>query len=137
MLESDLIEYLTGIGLSVYPDPNFIPADLPESKFPCLFVFGTGGFEAHGYVPTERPTFQVVVKGKSYKTNPANMVGAASYAKQLIKHLHRRVNYAAGSSHVFSSTAVQPNPIHLGLDNDSRPMYSTNFIFYVREDAIV
>ncbi|KOP64362.1 hypothetical protein AMS62_03130 [Bacillus sp. FJAT-18019] len=134
MLASDLIAYLTDAGFTVYPDPNFIPAEIPETKLPCLFVFGTGGYSPHEYVPTERPTFQIIVKGKSYKVLPGNMASTESLAKQLIKHLHRQANYTAGSAHIFSSTATQSNPIPLGLDDKDRPMYSTNFMFYTKEE---
>lgn len=133
MLADDLIKFLTGVGLNVYPDPNFIPADLPETKLPCLFVFGSGGFAPHDYVPTERPTFQVFVKGKSYKTLPANMEATEKFAKSLVKLLHKKPNYMIGQTHVFSSKAMQP-PIPLGLDDKDRPMYSINFMFYVKEE---
>ncbi|MBB6689908.1 hypothetical protein H7B90_00690 [Cohnella xylanilytica] len=133
MLATELIQYLTAAGYSVYPDPNFIPADLPEAKLPCLFVMGTGGYEPHAYVPTERPTFQVIVKGKSYKTIPDNMAATEALAKGLIKHLHRRVNYGVGETHVFSSIAIQSSPIPLGLDDKDHPMFSTNFMFYTKE----
>lgn len=134
MLASDLIAYLTDAGFTVYPDPNYIPAELPETKLPCLFIFGTGGYAPHEYVPTEKPTFQVIVKGKSYKALPANMAATEVLAKRLIKHLHRRSNYTVGSVHVFSSTAIQSSPIPLGLDDKDRPMYSTNFMFYTKEE---
>ncbi|MEK4117693.1 minor capsid protein [Paenibacillus sp. FSL W8-0919] len=134
MLANDLITYLTDAGFSVFPDPNFIPAELPESKLPCLFIFGTGGYAPHEYVPTERLTFQIIVKGKSYKALPENMAAAESLAKQLIRLLHRRSNYMAGNTHVYSSTAAQSSPIPLGLDDQDRPMYSTNFVFYVKEE---
>ncbi|MGG1879368.1 minor capsid protein [Paenibacillus cisolokensis] len=133
MVADDLIAYLEDSGYTVYPDPNFIPADLPERKLPCLFVFGTGGYAPHKYVPTERPTYQVIVKGKSYKALPANMAAAEALAKQLIKDLHRRSNYTAGGTHVLSSMAIQSTPIPLGLDDQDRPMYSTNFLFYTKE----
>lgn len=133
MLANDLITYLTGSGFTVYPDPNFIPADLPEVKLPCLFVFGTGGYAPHDYVPTERPTFQVIVKGKSYKALPANMAAAEELAKQLVELLHRKANYLIGQTHIFSSKAMQ-HPIPLGLDDKDRPMYSLNFLFYTKEE---
>lgn len=133
MLANELITYLVSTGFAVYPDPNFIPADLLETKFPCLFVFGTGGYAPHDYVPTERPTFQVIVKGKSYKTLPENMAGTEAIAKDLVKLLHRKSNYMIGQTHVFSSKAMQ-QPIYLGLDDKDRPMYSTNFLFYTKEE---
>lgn len=133
MLGADLIAYLTGSGFSVSPIANFIPADTPDNKLPAIFVMGSGGFAPHEYVPTERPTFQMIVKGKSFKTNAANLAATEAEAKRLIKFLHRRSNYFVGGSLVFSSTAMQSNPIFLGVDEQNRPMYSTNFMFYLRE----
>jgi hypothetical protein len=132
LLASDLIKYLSEAGFSVYPDEGFIPSDIPDDRLPALFVFGTGGFAPHDYIPRERPTFQVIVKGKSYKANPANKIGAEREAKRLIDLLHRKHNYAIGDSYVWSSRAQQPNPIPLGHDEHDKPMYSTNFIFQVR-----
>lgn len=132
MLSEDLISFLALSGFTVYPDEGFIPPDIPEAKLPCLFVFGSGGYAPHDYIPQERPTYQVIVKGKSYKTNPINKVVAEAEAKRLIRFLHRKHNYTAGTAYVWSSKAVQSNPISLGLDEKDRPMYSTNFIFSVR-----
>jgi hypothetical protein len=133
MRAKELIDYLTAGGFNVFPDPNFIPADIPESQLPALFVFGTGGFESHKYLPLERPTFQVIIKGKSYKSNPLNMDLAEQEAKRLIDHLDKETNYLIGTSHVYESIAMQSNPIPLGLDPHDLPMFSTNFRFRVRE----
>lgn len=133
MLANDLITNLGAAGFTVFPDANFIPAEIADNKLPCLFVMGTGSFSPHSYVPTERPTFQIIVKGKSYKSNSSNMAAAEAYAKEVIQHLHRRPNYLAGDAHVFSSLAMQSNPIYLGMDNKDHPMYSTNFMFYTKE----
>ncbi len=133
MLSEDLISYLALSGFDVFPDEGFIPADIPDAKLQCLFVFGTGGYAPHDYVPTERPTFQVIVKGKSYKALPANMATTERLAKSLVELLHRKANYLIGQTHVFSSKAMQ-SPIYLGLDDKDRPMYSTNFLFYTKEE---
>lgn len=133
MLATDLIAYLASAGFTVYPDPNFIPANLPASKYPCLFVFGTGGFAPHPYVPTERVTFQIIIKGKPYKSDPYNMANAEALAKSLIRHLHRKANFTVGSVQIFSCLASQSNPIFLGRDEEDRPIFSTNFTFYLRE----
>ncbi|MFD2116342.1 minor capsid protein [Paenibacillus yanchengensis] len=132
MLSEDLINYLALSGFNVYPDEGFIPADLPETKLPCLFVFASGGYAPHDYIPRDSPTYQVIVMGKSYKANPANKAAAEEEAKHLIDLLHRKHNYTAGTAYVWSSRAMQSNPIALGLDEKDRPMYSTNFIFSVK-----
>jgi hypothetical protein len=132
MLSEDLISFLALSGFNTYPDEGFIPPDLPDSKLPALFIFGTGGYAPHEYIPRDNPTFQVIVKGKSYKANPANKSVAEAEAKRLIDFLHKRSNYTAGAAYVWSSRASQSNPIPLGLDDKDRPMYSTNFIFQTR-----
>ncbi len=132
MLSEDLISYLALSGFNVYPDEGFIPADLPDNKLPCLFVFGTGGYAPHDYIPRDNPTYQVIIKGKSYKAKPANKAAAEAEAKRLIDLLHRKHNYTVGTAYVWSSKALQSNPIPLGLDERDRPMYSTNFVFQTR-----
>ncbi|MGI2294176.1 minor capsid protein [Paenibacillus sp. GXUN7292] len=132
MLSEDLISYLALSGFNVFPDEGFIPSDLPDSKLPALFVFGTGGYASHDYIPRDNPTYQVIIKGKSYKANPANKRAAEAEAKRLIDLLHRKSNYLAGDAYVWSSKALQSNPIPLGLDGQDRPVYSTNFIFQTR-----
>lgn len=132
MLAIELIAYLTAAGYTVYPDANYIPADLPETKLPCLFVMDSGGHPPDKYVPTQRPTYQIIVKGKSYKALPSNMAATEALAKELGKLLHRKSNYMIGNTYVFSSTETMA-PIYLGLDARDQPMYSTNFEFYSKE----
>lgn len=132
MLSEDLISFLTLSGFNVFPEEGFIPADISESKLPCVFVYGTGGYAPHDYIPLDRPTYQIIVKGKSYKDNPTNKAATEKEAKRLISLLHRKHNYNAGNTYVWSSKATQTNPIALGLDEKDRPMYSTNFVFQVK-----
>ncbi|OKP91847.1 hypothetical protein A3844_01665 [Paenibacillus helianthi] len=132
MLANELISYLTTAGYTVYPDANFIPADLPETKLPCLFVMDSSGPPPDMYVPTERTAYQIIVKGKSYKTLPSNMAATEALAKELGDLLHRKPNYMIGSTYVFASTETM-QPIYLGQDINNHPMYSTNFEFYVKE----
>ncbi|MNO41860.1 hypothetical protein D3C76_320390 [compost metagenome] len=136
MLASELIAYLTAAGYSVYPDPNFIPADPVEAKLPTLYVMDSGGYPPDKYVPTQRPTYQIIVKGKSYKTSPVNLAATEALAKTLKKLLHRKPNYMIGSTYVFASTETM-QPIYLGLDEKDHPMYSTNFEFYSKEATTI
>lgn len=129
MRSDDLIDFLTSEGFSASPDPNFIPDEVKESRLPALFVFGTGGGEAHRYLPIDQPTFQVVVKGKSYKADPRNMAATEEVARSLIRLLDKRTNIQIGDTYAYSVTAMQSNPLYLGLDTHDRPMFSTNFRF--------
>lgn len=128
-----IINYLEAAGYSVYPNPNFIPGTQLETLYPCLFVFDTGGEGPHGYVPTEKPTYQIIIKGKSYKADPANMAATEDIAYGLVHLLHRKCNYMVGSSEVLTITAIG-RPHYIGLDEQDHPVYSTNFQFYVKEE---
>jgi hypothetical protein len=132
LLSKDLISFLTLSGFNTYPDEGFIPATLPEAQYPCLFVFASGGYAPHDYLPRDNPTYQVIIKGESYKANPANKTAAEALAKQLIDLLHKKHNLMVGDAYVWSIKAAQSNPIPLGLDEQDRPMYSTNFIFQTK-----
>lgn len=133
MRAKELIDFLTAEGFNVFPDPNFIPSEIEESHLPALFVLGTGGFGSDGDLPIDNPTFQVVVKGKSYRMDVGQMDATEHLAKQLIDSLDKRYAYTIGSSHVFMSRAVQSNPIPIGLDENDRPVFSTNFFFKTTE----
>ncbi|MEC1714761.1 minor capsid protein [Schinkia azotoformans] len=133
MESKDLIQYLTDSGFNVFPDANFIPADITESQLPALFVFGTGGFASHDYLPFKNPTFQVIVKGKDYQGDYSQMSATESLANNLIQLLNNKSNYLIGNTEVIFSKAMQSNPIPLGLDDKSRPTFSTNFQFRIKE----
>jgi hypothetical protein len=103
--------------------------DLEESQLPALFVFGTGGSESDDDLPIEFPTFQVVIKGKSYKSDFTQMDKSEQLAKSLIRLIDKKIRYEIGSNLVYHSKAMQNNPIPIGLDPFDRPVFSTNFRF--------
>lgn len=131
MTGKELIEYLTANGFNVYPDPNYMP-DVEESQLPALFVFGSGGSESDDDLPIEYPTFQIIVKGKNYKSDYTQMDKTEQLAKQLISFLDKKIGYEIGQNHVYVSKAMQSNPILIGIDTMDRPVYSTNFRFKIQ-----
>lgn len=134
MRGKELIDYLTVQKYNVYPDANFIP-DLDESQLPALFVFGSGGSESDPDLPIQYPTFQVIVKGKSYKTDINQMDLTEQLAKRLITLLDNKTHYTIGENLVYQSKAMQSNPIPIGLDTFDRPTFSTNFRFKLQEGS--
>ncbi|MDR7237119.1 minor capsid protein [Neobacillus drentensis] len=126
MRSKEFIEFLTAEGFNVFPDPNFIP-QLNESQLPALFVFGSGGFEADRELPMEFPTFQVIAKGKNYKTDFTQMDKTEQLCKQLIQQMHEVDHQFIGSNLVYSIRSMQSNPIPIGLDEQDRPTFSMNF----------
>ncbi|WP_141432416.1 minor capsid protein [Bacillus sp. 03113] len=128
MRGKELIDFLVSEGFNVFPDANFMP-DVDESQLPALFVFGSGGSESDNDLPIEFPSFQVIVKGKNYKTDPLQMDSTEQLAISLIKFLDKKKHYEIGNNLVYFSKAMQSNPIPIGLDTLDRPVFSTNFRF--------
>ncbi|WP_370221995.1 minor capsid protein [Cytobacillus sp.] len=126
MRAQEFINFLTNEGFNVFPDPNFIP-DVEESQLPALFVFGSGGGEPDDELPMEFPTFQVIVKGRSYKADSSQMDKTEQLAKQLINKMHQVNHRFIGDNLVYYIRSVQSNPIPIGLDTLERPVFSTNF----------
>lgn len=126
MRAQEFINFLIDEGFNVFPDPNFIP-DVEESQLPALFVFGSGGGEPDDELPMEFPTFQVIVKGRSYKADSSQMDKTEKLAKQLINKMHQVNRRFIGSNLVYYIRSVQSNPIPIGLDTLERPVFSTNF----------
>ncbi len=126
MRAKEFIDFLAAEGFNVYPDANYMP-DVKESALPALFVFGTGGSEPDNELPMEFPTFQVIAKGKSYKTDSTQMDKTEQLAKRLINKMHSVNHRMIGSNLVYYIRSMQSNPIPIGLDTHDRPVYSTNF----------
>lgn len=151
----EFIDYLIANGFNVFPSPNYMPEDVQENMLPALYVFGTGGFASDDYLPIENPTFQIIVKGKSYSSDPLHINKAEALAKSIIKLFDKKHNYdtsvplilgmdyrlgmghslgdSVGSTYIYLSRAMQSNPIPLGMDTKGRPMYSVNLRFKTRE----
>lgn len=126
MRAKEFIDYLTGEGFTVFPDPNYMP-EVEESQLPALFVFGTGGGEPDDELPMEFPTFQVIVKGKSHLADFTQMDKTEQLAKSLIDKMNKVDHRIIGSNLVYYIRPMQSNPIPIGLDTRDRPVYSTNF----------
>lgn len=134
MTGKELIDYLTELNFNVYPDANHLP-DLEETKLPAIFVFGTGGFASDPDLPIQFPSFQIVIKGKSYKVDSTQMEKTEALAKSLIKLLDQKTNYRIGKNTIYYSRAQQSNPIPIGLDIHDRPTFSTNFNFKLQPNV--
>lgn len=128
MTSSEFISYLVSLGFNVFPDPDHMP-NIPESQLPALFVFGTGGLGTDPDLPIQYPSFQVLVKGRNYKSDYTQMVKTEAIAKSLINALDQKTGYRIGGSTVYHSRSQTTNPIPIGLDEQDRPVYSTNFNF--------
>lgn len=100
-------------------------AELPDTKTinnetlnvdNCIALFNTGGFEPELYFVgenTEYPTFQVIVRDRSY-----------AQAWQRIKDIYGLLH---GNTALFPLTIAQQPPVPLGQDSKKRWEISVNF----------
>lgn len=97
--------------------PNEFPSTAPDD---CGYVRIFGGFAASQWTPKQRPTLQVVVRGK-------NGITTESKAWAIYGAFHQRTDFVIGTQKISSCFADQSAPLYLGLDGNNRPMYSVNF----------
>lgn len=131
MTSTEFIAYLTSLGFNVFPDANHMP-DVPANQLPVLFVFGTGGFNSDPDLPITYPSFQVVLKGKSYKSDYTQMEKTEALAISLISQLDQKNDYVIGNNTIYYSRAQPAQPIPIGLDIHDSPVFSTNFNFKIQ-----
>lgn len=126
MRAKEFIEHLVSLGYSVFPDANIMP-ELELSRGPTLFVMSSASSPADRDIPIEFPSFQVIVKGENYKNDVSQMDKTEQLAKQLIYDLRTENSQVIGENLVYYIRANQSNPIPIGLDDQYRPTFSTNF----------
>lgn len=126
MRAKEFIDYLVSLGFNVFPDANYMP-DVEESKLPALFIFSSGGSEPDKDLPIEYPTFQIIIKGRSYKMDSSQMDATEHLAMDVINTIRTEEQLYIGANLVYYIRPMQSNPIPIGLDTYDRPVYSTNF----------
>lgn len=96
----------------------------PENQ---TVVYNTGGFEPDRYLPTEEPTFQVLVRNKSYQTG-------ATLAQTIFELLNRVANQQLvdGGIYFYYIFGMQ-SPAHIGRDERGRHEFSINFVCKIRQ----
>ncbi|QNK54564.1 minor capsid protein [Paenibacillus sp. PAMC21692] len=105
---------------------SVVPYTYYHNEFPssagdnAAYVRIFGGYAPSQWLPTRRPSFQIIVRNKS---GPA----AESKAYELYDAFHRRASYVIGTQRIVASFADQSAPLYLGLDENNRPTYSVNF----------
>lgn len=129
MVSTELIEYLTSLGYSVYPTPNHVPDLDNEFLFPCFFVISNGGGPSDVDLPIQFPSYQLVLKGKNALLDPEQFAKTESVGQQLIDWLNKNHNFQIGNNTVYYCRSQTSSPIPIGLDLKNRPTYTLNFNF--------
>ncbi|NMH68614.1 hypothetical protein HF072_07445 [Bacillus sp. RO3] len=131
MRAKEFIDHLSSFGYSVFPDANIMP-ELEVTRGPTLFVMGSASSSAERDLPIEYPSFQVIVKGENYKNDVHQMDKTEQLAKQVINDISTEIKEVIGQNIVYYIRANQSNPIPIGLDDQYRPVFSTNFSLKVQ-----
>ena len=106
---------------------SHVPGSYYVNEFPATakdaaaFIRVTGGYSPGEFV--KRPSFQVVTRDAA-----ANMSKAEAHALAIFDHFHDLRECRISEGCVLRNVmADQSEPIYLGRDDNSRPMYSINF----------
>ena len=111
----DLLSYVSeNIPFTYYV--NSFPATAPAE---CGVVRITGG-SSPGKAIT-RPSFQVLIRA----SHPSL---AEAKAWEVYEFFSQKRNFDVGMTHVIFCNAAQSTPLYIGVDDNGRTIYSTNFI---------
>jgi hypothetical protein len=118
----DIINYLkTAIPYTYYA--NEFPATAADD---IAYVRITGGGSPDHTVSIKRPSFQVLVRSKS-------VVTAEAKANVIHSDLHQKRDFMLGTTRVIVCTGDQSTPVYIGMDANSRALYSINFTAVIAE----
>jgi hypothetical protein len=88
----------------------------------CAYVRINGGGRPNEWSSVSYPSIQVVIRAKKAPD-------AEAKANAFFTALHNKREFAVGTTRVIRSEAEQSAPFYLGVDENSRTMYSVNFTF--------
>jgi len=109
---------------------SYFPNSFPKSKQTpnnCSAVKLTGGFPSSQWTGKKQPSFQIRVRGNANDTAEAE-----ERAYEIHESLMNLRNVKIGSSSVVIIRAMNSVPLHIGDDENDRPIYSMNFDCVVR-----
>jgi hypothetical protein len=117
----ELISFINGRVPDVYY-PNRFPTTASDS---CVAVRLTGGFPTDQWTGKKQPSFQILVRG----TKTSEVEERAYHIHDSLTNLR---NVKIGDDPVVVIRSNNSVPIHIGEDENNRPIYSMNFDCVVR-----
>lgn len=88
----------------------------------CAYTRINGGPPPKEWSSVSYPSIQIVVRAK-------RAPDAEAKANAFFTELHNKREFAIGTTRVIRSEAEQSAPFYLGVDENSRTLYSVNFTF--------
>ena len=125
MIIDELAQHIHNQGIAVLGTSLF-KSYLPESPDNCIAVIETGGNEPDHYIPTKKPTFQVMIRNTSYTTGRTALDNIRSAFEALVN------STVANGSTYFYYILANAEGGHLGRDEAGRDLFSINFRCLIR-----
>lgn len=100
----------------------------PTSPGDCVVLYDTGGQNPYQEVPVDRPSIQVLCRSKSDK---GGRLRVKNQSQEIFDLLNRKLELTIGTKDVMFARAVS-SPQCLGVNDQGRWEYVTNFIFQIR-----
>lgn len=122
---NEVAEYLEDQSIGTVGTDIFISrqSDTPDNQ---IVIYLSGGLEPDRYLPTADPTFEIVVRNKTYQTGQSKV-------DSIVTALHQYVNGAlqtSGTYFYYIELLTEPN--HIGRDEKGRHEWSINFLCKTR-----
>lgn len=125
----NLLAYLIAQGVVTTAGTDGFIGELTEGGADNIVALDqTGGVSPDRYIPTEEPTIQVTVRNTSYADgwDKINAIFALLHKKNDALVLE------SGGVDIMSCFALQ-SPQHIGEDENTRHIFTCNFVFKVRK----
>jgi len=97
---------------------------MPATPDNCVCIYETGGLELDRDIPVEEPTFQVLIRNKTY-------AGARAKAASVVTAFQAVRNQTLTATYFYYIFAQQ-SPYSLGRDENERAEITVNFICKIR-----
>lgn len=124
-LYQQVITYLEEQGVGTKGTDLFY-SQMTDSPVNQIVVLATGGAEPDRYLPTADPTFQILVRNKTYTTGQSKI-------DAIITALHQKANLElVDSEDYFYYIFLMGEPEHLMKDEKGRHIWSMNFICRIK-----
>lgn len=125
----ELIAFIRNLVPGVYY-PNSFPVSSAAAD-DCSVIKLTGGFPPSQWTGKTQPSFQIRVRGKP--DIPENDPGECeNRAYEIHSALMNLRDVKIGSHSIVIIRAMNSIPLHIGFDENNRPIYSMNFDMVVR-----
>ena len=105
--------------LGQLPDSTVIPDR-------AVAILETGGYAPEARAELDRPTFQVLTRGAAVTAVSTAYEEARTKAEAVKTALHALAPGTYSGRH-YGGVWAEQDPIHLGLDDSDRPLFSQNF----------